>query len=85
MLNFIFFIFIIVIAFILFGLMFIGNVLRSIFQIGRNHSHPFGKQEEEKEENSTTQPSKKKIFDEDDGEYVDFEEIKDKGKEEEKK
>jgi hypothetical protein len=65
-LIFMFFIFIVV-----FGLMFVGNILKAFFSTG-HHNKPSGQSQQE-----TDKPAQKKVFEEDDGEYVDFEEIKD--------
>lgn len=70
--------FFIIIIVLVFGLSIIGGILRLLFGIGRKVSgRPNHFEEEEsgaKAENS--EPKRKKIFDKDDGEYVDFEEVK---------
>lgn len=72
------FLFIIIIIVLVIGLSIVGGVLRFIFGIGRkvkrgNNERPERESFSQEDEN---QPVKKKIFDKDDGEYVDFEEIK---------
>lgn len=74
--KFLAFIFIIFIFIVLFGLIFIGNIIKTIFSFG-HHSQ----QREKSQEQDEQQPSQQKIFDENEGEYVDFEEIKDGKKE----
>jgi hypothetical protein len=75
MFSFLFFIFIfigvIVLAIILSVLNTVFGIFRSIFSFGKNPraSAPHT--------NNTTS-TKKKIFDDNDGEYVDYEEVKDK-------
>ena len=71
-----FFIFIIILV-IVFGLSIISGILRLLFGIGRKagfHSTSFGG--EEPAHKAEPEPKHKKIFDKDDGEYVEFEEIK---------
>lgn len=75
---------IVIILIILFGLSVIGNIVRTIFGIPRTNSSGSTRTRTQ----SSTQTSKdsytdshskdrKKVFDKDDGEYVEFEEIKD--------
>lgn len=66
--------FFIVIFVVLLVILFVLGFIRSIFSFGRN-KNPFGKQSDQK---SYTQPNKQrsKIFDKNEGEYADFEEIK---------
>lgn len=79
------FLFIIIIAILLIGLSIVGTVIRSIFGLGgrrssrsyQNPSSDFSQKEAKQEGNTTTHPKRKKLFSEDEGEYVDFEEIKD--------
>lgn len=91
------FIFIFIIAILVFGLSIVGFILRTIFGLGRGSSSSRTKQTEsrrasqqnydqsknspnddEEEIYSENVPGKrhKKIFTQDDGEYVDFEEVK---------
>ena len=64
-----------IIAIIVFGLSIVGFLLRTIFGIGRRSSSSHhGKTGQSQQ--SYNQGSHKKIFTQDDGEYVDFEEIK---------
>lgn len=83
------FIFIIIIIVLIFGLSIIGGILRLLFGTGRRQS----RQQQQTYTNTTTSDdsaytsrkgtshasrhSKKKIFDKDEGEYVEFEEITD--------
>lgn len=77
------FIFIFIIAILVFGLSIIGFILRTIFGLGRGSSSSRPKQTEPDPEpgpQHTNQQehdrrSHKKIFTRDEGEYVDFEEI----------
>jgi len=71
-----FFFFIIIIV-LVFGLSIVGGILRLIFGIGRKSS--FHSNRTEREDTSSKvepEPKHKKIFDKEDGEYVEFEEIK---------
>ncbi len=83
------FLFIFVIAILLIGLSIVGSVVRTIFGLGRRStsSRPSGntrqtyystneKREESSAQSSSSNASHKKIFNKDEGEYVDFEEIK---------
>ena len=60
------FLFIIIIAILLIGLSIIGTVIRNIFGLGGRRTSS----------NSGPYPRHKKLFSKDEGEYVDFEEIK---------
>ncbi|MCD8181976.1 MAG: DUF4834 family protein [Bacteroides sp.] len=82
------FLFVIIIAILLIGLSIIGTVIRSIFGLGgRRSSGTYQTRSENQQTNSSQNktdpetdgtPSKhKKLFSEDEGEYVDYEEIKD--------
>lgn len=73
MLNFIFFIFIIIIFILLLGVAFIGKILSSLFHLF-SHQNPY---KNNKNDKTTDNASKKKIFEKNEGEYIDFEEIKD--------
>lgn len=73
------FFFIIIIIILVFGISIISGVLRLLFGFGRkttrnSNNHQSGQQEKPQ---STSSPKHKKIFDKEDGEYVDFEEVKD--------
>ena len=78
-----------IIAIIVFGLSIVGFLLRTIFGIGRRsssshhgktgqsqQSYNSNDDEEEILSENTSARKHKKIFTQDDGEYVDFEEIK---------
>lgn len=83
------FLFIIIIAVLIIGLSIISSVIRSIFRLGRGNkqrqtqSHPnssygsYGSKDTTKVENGNFHPKRKKVFSEDEGEYVDFEEVND--------
>lgn len=72
------FFFFIIIMILVIGLSIVGAVLRFFFGFGRKSnsysSERSGREDFSQEEESHS--TKKKIFDKDDGEYVDFEEIK---------
>ena len=73
------FLFIIIIAILLIGLSIIGTVIRNIFGLGgRRTSYNDNRQssEEAQTEEGEIRPRHKKLFSKDEGEYVDFEEIK---------
>ncbi len=80
------FLFLILIAILFIGLSIIGTVLRSIFGLGgrrssgtyrnENGNNQSASSHEETARKETTNP-RKKLFSQDEGEYVDFEEIKD--------
>ena len=80
------FLFIIIIAILLIGLSIIGTVIRNIFGLGgrrtSSNSGPYQNNdnrqssEEAKTEEGEIRPRHKKLFSKDEGEYVDFEEIK---------
>lgn len=92
MFHFLGFLFIIIIAVLIIGVSIVGSVLRAIFGFGRRSTstHTYTTSGERRQQNSQTQreeeiydaeeniqPKKhKKIFAKDEGEYVDFEEIK---------
>ncbi len=86
MLHFLFFLFFIVIVIFLAGLSIVGSIIRTIFGLGRrpsakqSQSNRQSYSQQEQQENSkaqtSTPPIHKKIFADDEGEYVDFEEIK---------
>lgn len=84
------FLFIIVIAVLLIGLTVVGSILRAIFGFGRRssqtttHTYSTGRRhyhasDIDNEEEATAQESNskhKKIFSDEEGEYIDFEEVK---------
>lgn len=76
------FVFFIILFIFVFGFSLIISIIKGIFGIGRNkqaHSTHSGQQTQQNSYNRTTKPEKrKKVFDKDDGEYVDFEEVKEK-------
>ena len=88
MFHFLGFLFFILIVVVLIGLSIIVTVLRSIFGLGRprssstfggHHSGSHSRSGNEQTADSTrqnTQSGRKKLFSEEEGEYVDFEEIK---------
>lgn len=77
------FILLFILVIILIGLALIGNVLRFIFGLGRRTpKHYYGQEASQANQThassttSSTTTKKKKIFDDDEGEYVEFEEVK---------
>lgn len=85
MFHFLGFLFVIVIAILLIGLSVVGSIIRTIFGLGRRSTssntsrtqQSYTPQEEQEERTSGSNTSShKKIFTKEDGEYVDFEEIK---------
>ena len=79
------FLFIIIIAVLIIGLSLIGSIFRALFGFGkrpasrqanRAASANQSKEENHSSPNEEVSPQHKKIFSKDDGEYVDFEEIK---------
>jgi len=73
MLGFISFIFIFILVVVLIVISTIFGFIRSIFGFGRRASQAQNFQSNAEEQQ---QPTKSKIFDTNEGEYVDFEEIK---------
>lgn len=79
--SFLLILFLIIVAIFVFGLSLISSILRTLFGFGRRTStntsssqqQQTTKKEFRQETTSTTQ--KKKIFDKNDGEYVEFEEV----------
>ena len=88
MFHFLGFLFIIIIAILLIGLSIIGTVIRSVFGLGgrrssstyrndRQQSGPSPNEEPDaRTKEAPTYNRHKKLFSQDEGEYVDFEEIK---------
>ena len=85
------FFFLIIIIVLIFGLSIISGILRLLFGFGRKSSSQHTQsrnqqntyhQEDKKEDAGNTPSSRnhKKLFDKDEGEYVDFEEVKDDDK-----
>lgn len=76
--------FFVIIIVLLVGLSLVSSILRLLFGFGRktnrtNNSHNTNEQTKEStsyNEQKTQTGNRKKIFDDDEGEYVDFEEIK---------
>ncbi|MBP1614782.1 MAG: hypothetical protein H6Q13_2230 [Bacteroidetes bacterium] len=72
------FLFIIVIFIFVLGLSIVGSILRVLFGFGkRSSSTRQTTNREETEEQQKEQSKHKKLFGEDEGEYVDFEEVTD--------
>lgn len=76
------FILIFILFILLIGLFFIGSIIRYIFGLGkRSPKHYYGQTSDQTDNAHTSTSSsastngKKKIFDEDEGEYVEFEEV----------
>lgn len=85
MFHFLGFLFIIIIAILVIGLSIISTVIRSIFGLRQRNSYgqqahrPTSTQangEGIQPEEGTLHPKRKKLFSKDEGEYVDFEEVK---------
>lgn len=81
MLGLLGFILIFVLFVVLIGFALLGNILRFLFGLGKRASKPFTNQQFNQSDNinSSQAPSnstnKKKIFGDDEGEYVEFEEM----------
>lgn len=82
------FLFIIIVVILVIGLSIIGTVLRSIFGLGGKRRTTSGNQQQTYSSQSSEETAssasdndfhgkRKKLFSKDEGEYVDFEEIKD--------
>lgn len=83
MFSFLGFILIFVLIIIFFGLSIIGSVLRTLFGFGRRSSSTNNGSAENRSNQSqrnkradNASSKRKKIFEEDEGEYVEFEEVK---------
>ena len=74
--SFIVFILLIILIIVLLALSFISSILRWIFDLGRKVSDAFLGSNSQKKTTYQEPPRHKKIFDKSEGEYVDFEEIK---------
>jgi hypothetical protein len=84
MFSFLGFIFLFVLILIFFGLTIISGILRALFGLGRRRSSSerpatdgSGRTHENKKGNVRNTPKRKKLFKDNEGEYVDFEEIRD--------
>ena len=80
MLNFLFFIFLIFVFIIIFGLMFVGKIVHTFLHLGRNVGGSSSRSQQQEEAYQDTEPAKKQVFGDDEGEYVDFEEVKEDDK-----
>lgn len=70
------FIFLFILLLVLFALVFLGNIIRMLFGLGRRAPKQYtSPQETSSPTGSTASTPKKKIFGEDEGEYVEFEEV----------
>lgn len=84
MFHFLGFLFVIIIAVIIIGLSVVGSIFRALFGFGRRttqtghtrQSRTDASQSTEGESTDGSSHKRPKIFDKEDGEYVDFEEIK---------
>lgn len=74
--QFLLFIFLIFIFLILFGLIFVVRIVKTILHIGRRQGDDARKEGNE-EGMVDDEQSNKQVFGDDEGEYVDFEEVKD--------
>jgi Sec-independent protein translocase protein TatA len=70
------FIIIIILAVFFILLSFVGNILRLIFGLGRSAGNQRRQSEQTANSKESLRSPSKKVFAKDDGEYVDFEEIK---------
>lgn len=70
--------FIVFILFVVFGLAVLANIIQSLFGFGKKSTDSHFGQTSRPEETTAPKTQKKKVFDDDEGEYVEFEEIKDK-------
>jgi len=73
--SFIVFILLFILIIFLFALSFISSVLRWIFGLGRRANDAFSGNNSQQKTTYQRPRRQKKIFDESDGEYVDFEEV----------
>ena len=76
------FLFILVVFILVLGLSIVGSIVRAIFGFGRRSTSRMNQSDEEQnnqsqEENTTASGKRKKLFTKDEGEYVDYEEVKD--------
>jgi len=82
MFSFLGFIFFFVLIIIVFGLTIISGVLRALFGFGKRNStrsnsgNSTDSASQNKKRSAQNTPKRKKVFEEDEGEYVDFEEVK---------
>lgn len=70
------FLFIIILAVLIIGLSIIGSVVRGIFRLGNGVRRSTPNNHTAQSEEPEIRPKRKKIFTEDEGEYVEFEEVK---------
>jgi len=84
MLSFLGFVFFFVLIIIFFGLTILSGILRALFGFGRRNSSSTRSSSTNNEGNYTNEnkrgnarntPKRKKVFDDDEGEYVEYEEI----------
>lgn len=83
MFSFLGFIFFFVLIIIFFGLIIIGGVLRALFGFGKRNSSTrstsngkaYNSTHTHKKGNAQDTPKRKRLFDDDEGEYVEFEEV----------
>lgn len=71
------FLFLIVIFIFVIGLSIVGSILRVLFGFGKRSSSTQQTTNREETEEEKEQSKHKKLFGEDEGEYVDFEEVTD--------
>ncbi|MCD7899902.1 MAG: DUF4834 family protein [Bacteroides sp.] len=79
--SFILILLFIIVAIFVFGISIIGSILRALFGFGKRAGTNTSSQQQqnttsEYRKEPQTPKAQKKIFDKDDGEYVEFEEIK---------
>ncbi|NLI37480.1 MAG: DUF4834 family protein [Bacteroidales bacterium] len=77
--QFLLFIFLIFIFLILFGLIFVVRIIKTILHIGRRQGDD-ARKESNAESMANDEQSTKQVFGDDEGEYVDFEEVKEEDK-----
>lgn len=80
MLSFLFFIFLLVLFFVFFGVSLVRGVLGALFGKRPNQYNSQTYQQQTKNNNQSSQQkqsNQKKIIDADEGEYIEYEEIKD--------
>ena len=77
--QFLLFIFLIFIFLVLFGLIFVVRIIKTILHIGRRQEDD-ARKESNAEGMANDEQSTKQVFGDDEGEYVDFEEVKEEDK-----
>ena len=75
MMSFFVFILLIILIIFLFALSFVSSILRWIFGLGRRAGNVFSGNNSQEKTTYQRPHRRRKIFEESDGEYVDFEEI----------